>query len=85
MSNAKMHFKEFGEDILKDIRASQREQLDDIAFEERIERATAAMAEVGVEKRQIIQMLQKYWDLRLSEAKIFVKKQQKIEATEMLE
>jgi len=40
-----------------------------VAFKERIvgiENATAAMIEVRVEEDKIIQMLQKYWDLRLS-------------------
>lgn len=32
------------------------------------------MIEVGVEHEKIIQMLQKYWDLRLSEAKSFVER-----------
>ena len=43
-----------------------------------IENATAAMIEVGIEDRIIIQMLQKYWDLRLSEAKSFIDRQHEI-------
>ena len=43
-----------------------------------IENATAAMIEVGIEDRIIIQMLQNYCDLQLSEATSFVDRQQKI-------
>lgn len=60
------------------------ERLDDIEFEERIlgiEKATAAMIEVGIEDNIIIQMLQNYWDLRLSEAKSFVQRQNEIKIT----
>ncbi len=32
------------------------------------------MIEAGVKHEQIIQILQKYWDLRLSEAKSFVER-----------
>lgn len=38
-----------------------------------IEKAIAAFVEADVEENKIIQLLQKYWDLRLSEAKEFVK------------
>lgn len=72
-------FSGFGWDLLDEIRSSFQEKLDDEAFEERvigIENATAAMLEVDEEK--IIQMLQKYWDLRLSEAKEFIRRQKKM-------
>lgn len=36
------------------------------------------MIEADVEEDKIIQLLQKYWDLRLSEAREFVKKQRDI-------
>lgn len=45
------------------------------AYEEMIisiEKATLAMCEVGVQDNMIIAMLQKYWDLRLSEAREFL-------------
>ena len=45
------------------------------AFEERIvgiEKATTAMLEAGVDDDTIIKMLQKHWDLRLSEATAFI-------------
>lgn len=73
-------FSGFGRELLDSIRESNQEKLDDAAFEERIigiENATAAMIEVGIEDDKIIQMLQKYWDLRLSEAKEFVERQKK--------
>lgn len=82
MSSVKEAFKGFGGEILESIRNSHREILDDAVFEERIlgiESATAAMIEVGIENRTIIQMLQKYWDLRLSEATSFVDRQHEIQ------
>lgn len=76
-NNFKDAFKGFGGGLLERIRENQQERLDDAAFEERIagiENATAAMIEAGVKHEKIIQMLQKYWDLRLSEAKSFVER-----------
>ncbi len=75
MSSVKEAFRGLGGEILESIRNSHREIIDDAVFEERIfgiENATAAMIEAGIEDRIIIQMLQKYWDLRLSEATSFV-------------
>lgn len=74
-------FSGFGWDLLDKIRSSFQEKLDDEAFEERIigiENATAAMLEVEVDEEKIIQMLQKYWNLRLSEAKEFIRRQKKM-------
>jgi hypothetical protein len=73
-------FSGFGRELLGNIRESAQDRLDDAAFEERIvgiENATASMIELGVEEDKIINMLQKYWDLRLSEAKEFVDRQRK--------
>ena len=81
MRSVKEAFKGFGGEILESIRNSHREIVDDAVFEERIlgiENATAAMIEIGIEDRIIIQMLQKYWDLRLSEATSFVDRQHEI-------
>ena len=81
MSSVKEVFKGLGGEILESIRNSHREIIDDVVFEERIlgiENATATMIEVGMEDRIIIQMLQKYWDLRLSEAKSFIDRQHEI-------
>ncbi len=47
-------------------------RLDETAFEERvtgIEKATVALKEAKVKDEKIIYLLQKYWDLRLSEEK----------------
>lgn len=49
--------------------------VDEKVFYERvdcIEKTVVAMKESNVSEDQIIAMLQKYWDLRLSEAKKFV-------------
>ncbi len=62
----------FGIELLERIRENNNARLNEFAFEERvigIEKATAALREAGVEDEKIIYLLQKYWDLRLSEAK----------------
>ena len=66
----------FGRELLDDISAKANERISDAAFEERIvgiEKATIAMIEAGVDDEMIIKMLQKHWDLRLSEAHAFIK------------
>ena len=66
---------------MESIRNRHREIIDDAVFEERIlgiENATAAMIEAGIEDGIIIQMLQKYWDLRLREATSFVDRQHRV-------
>ena len=68
-------FSGFGTEILEQLRENTQVSLDDAAFEERcigIEKATSAMFEAGVSEEVTIQLLQKYWDLKLSEAKMFV-------------
>ena len=72
-------FAGFGSEMLEHIRNDAQDRLDDAAFEKRcigIEKATAAMLEAEVSEDVVIQMLQKYWDLRLSEAKMFIEKSQ---------
>lgn len=62
----------FGSELLEHIRENNNARLDEAALEERvigIEKATAALREAGVEDEKIIYLMQKYWDLRLSEAK----------------
>ncbi len=62
----------FGRELLERIIENNNARLDEAAFEERvigIEKATAALREAEVEDEKIIYLLQKYWDLRLSEAK----------------
>ena len=68
-------FDRFGQEVLVGIRARASERIDDERYDEMIlgiEKATAAMVEAGVTSEVIIKMLQKYWDLRLSEAESFV-------------
>ncbi|WP_312355178.1 hypothetical protein [Aminipila sp.] len=65
----------FGSELLERIREDSNARLDEAAFEERvigIEKATAALKEAKVEDEKIIYLLQKYWDLRPSEAKGFL-------------
>lgn len=68
-------FSGFSTELMEHLREDAQNRLDDAAFEERcigIEKATSAMLEAGVSEEVTIQMLQKYWDLRLSEAKMFI-------------
>lgn len=65
----------FWSDILNGIRQNAMDHISEAELEERvsgIEKATSAMLEAEVDKEIIIRMLQKYWDLRLSEATHFV-------------
>lgn len=68
-------FRGFGWELLDKIRQTSDGRISDAEFEERIvgiENATISMIEVGVDEEQIVKMLQKHWDLRLSEAKEFI-------------
>jgi hypothetical protein len=68
-------FSGFGSELLESIRENSNARLDEAAFEERvigIEKAILALREAEVEDEKIIYLLQKYWDLRLSEAKGFL-------------
>ena len=68
-------FDGFGLELLDGIRAKANERVRDAVFEERIngiEKATTAMIEADVDEEVIIKMLQKHWDLRLSEATAFI-------------
>jgi len=61
----------FSHNLLERMRDSINDKLDEAAFEERIigiVKATAALREAEVDDEKIIALLQKYWDLRLSEA-----------------
>lgn len=71
----KESMRDFGYELLDDIRGKANERISDAEFEERIvgiEKATISMIEVGVNDDTIIAMLQKHWDLRLSEAEVFL-------------
>ena len=75
MSSIKRAFDGFGTDILNGIRERMNEHLDEAAFQERLEcihKATLALKEVGTDREEIIRLLQKYWDLRRSEAESFI-------------
>lgn len=65
----------FGSELLESIRENWNARLDEAAFEERvigIKKATMALREAEVEDEKIVYLLQKHWDLRLSEAKEFL-------------
>lgn len=68
-------FSGFGSELLESIREGANARLDEAAFEEKIigiEKATAALREAGIDDEKIIYLLQKYWDLRRSEANEFL-------------
>lgn len=72
----------FFSELLDSIRENNNARLDEAAIEERvngIEKATAALCEAEVEDETIIYLLQKYWDLRLSEAKELLHQERYIE------
>ena len=71
----KESMRDFGYELLDDIRGKANERISDAEFEERIvgiEKATISMIEAGVNDDTIIAMLQKHWDLRLIEAEVFL-------------
>lgn len=66
---------EIGYAALDVARNAVNEHERDAVYDEKIsgiEKATAAMVEAKVKDDKIIEMLQKYWDLRLSEARKFL-------------
>lgn len=68
---------DFGYELLDDIRGKTNERISDAEFGERIvgiEKATISMIEADVNDDTIIAMLQKHWDLRLSEVEVFIDK-----------
>lgn len=65
----------FGMELIDSIRDKANERISDAVLEERIigiEKATISMLEAGVDDDTVIAMLQKHWDLRLSEANAFL-------------
>lgn len=73
----KESFDGFGLELVEKLRAYNYNRIDDAVFEEKIiniEKTIMAMLEAGVDKDVIIQMLQKHWDMRLSEATECVKR-----------
>lgn len=68
-----------GTEVWESIKGGARQGIDDYILDEKITgmyKATAAMLEAGVEEKTVIDMLQKYWDLRLSEAQSIISHQQ---------
>jgi len=64
-------FSNFWKDVQKNNREKREAEYDDIANYEMfrgIDKTIAALREVGIENEKIIYLLQKYWDLRRSEA-----------------
>ena len=75
-------FSGFGSELLERIREDNNARLDDAAFEERvigINKTIAALREAEVEDEKIIYLMQKYWDLRLSEVKEIMRQNRYIE------
>lgn len=67
---------DFGIEVIEGIRERNYEKIDEYIFEERmlsIEKAILAFNESGIEEEEIIALLQKYWDLRRSEAKELIR------------
>ena len=63
---------------LQVLRNGVYDKIDEEVYCERVDgikKATAAMVEAKVKDDMIIKMLQKYWDLRLSEATEFLEEQ----------
>lgn len=70
--------REFFHDLLESLREGHYERLDEAVWEEKnigIQKTTAALCEAGVEDEKIISLLQKHWDLRLSEAGDFLRQE----------
>ena len=69
-------FSGFGREVLERIREDNYARIGQDAFEESIigiKKAVAALCEAKVDDKKIISLLQKYWDLRLSEAEEFLR------------
>lgn len=74
-------FKGFALEILERWKEAEQIRLDDVAFNERIigiEKATSVLLELKIDEEKIIQMLQKYWNLRRSEAKEFISEEKQL-------
>ncbi len=66
---------DFFSEMLLRIRQDAQDRLDEAALNERIScilKTTRALKEVGIEREEIISLLQKYWVLRRSEAISFI-------------
>lgn len=66
---------DMGGELQQRLKEEHLSRLDDAAFEAKIsgiEKATLALLEAKVKDEKIVALLQKYWDLRLSEANEFL-------------
>lgn len=73
---------EFARDVLEGIREKSYARSNQAADEERIigiEKAVAALYEAKVKDEKIISLLQKFWDLRLSEAEEFLRQNRHVQ------
>ena len=71
MSNIKESAISFSQEILNGIREKNYERIDEAVFAEKADcllKTTKAFLELEVSEEKIILVLQKYWDLRRSEA-----------------
>ena len=78
MAENKSFLGEIGASALQGLRNGVYDKIDKEVYYERIDgikKAIAAMVEAKVKDDMIIRMLQKYWDLRLSEAIEFLEEQ----------
>ena len=67
--------KDYPSELIGEIRNAYKGEMDESVFEERllsIHKATSALLEAAVPDERIISLLQKYWDLRHSEATHFL-------------
>lgn len=83
--NFKNMVSKLGVELLQNVRDAGNQVIDDAVFEERVwgfSRAVDSMLECGIPTDKIIAMLQKYWDLRLSEASAIVEVAQKDRITD---
>ncbi len=75
MSRIKRAFNFIGTEVINSLRDNLDNRLDEAEFEERVDcirKAALALNEAGVDREEIIRLLQKYWDLRRSEAELFI-------------
>lgn len=72
----KEEFRNFPSELLERIRQNNEEQVDDMVWRVEllsIQKATSALLEAAVADDKIVSLLQKYWDLRRSEAETMLK------------
>ena len=66
---------EIGSGVINGVRERAWDRIDEETYHERmscIYKATQAFKEAGIEREETIRLLQKFWDLRRSEAEEFI-------------